>query len=67
MMTSLDIPCSLWPVVAMLELTGTCLTLALPKVPVPGIARTPPTRVVNDTVHTFTVPIFYTSSPAHPS
>ncbi len=26
----LDIPCSLWPAVAMLELTGNCLTLALP-------------------------------------
>ena len=32
MRMSLDIPWSLWPVVAMLELTGTCLTLALPMV-----------------------------------
>ena len=33
MRTSFDIPCSLWPpVVAMLELTGICLTFALPKV-----------------------------------
>ena len=34
MRVSLDIPCSLCPVVAMLELTGTCVTVALPTVTV---------------------------------